>query len=167
MDHSIKTGVEATGFCGVVCVFIATAALALGAASLRGQSAVINTPSTTSSSSMRQFVFFFRQSRQLSEAEQKQRTAEVVAWVKKQISNGRKLEPRVLDQEHELIVPEENRNATSTNNGGTLIAINLLEAKDFEEAVEVAKTHPGLRYGVSVEVRPWTNPLAATNAPRS
>src|SRR6266496_5595616 len=29
------------------------------------------------------------------------------------------------------------------------------------------KTNPGLRYGVSIEVRPWTDPLAATNAPQS
>jgi len=114
---------------------------------------------------MKQFALFCWQSRQLSEAQQKQRTTEVVAWVKQQISDGRKLEPRVLSPEQELVVSER-RNAASTNGAGALVAINFLEAKDFEEAVKIAKTHPGLRYGVSIEVRPWTNPLAATSAPR-
>ena len=103
---------------------------------------------------MRQFAFFFRQSRQLSDVEQKQRSAEVVAWVKQQIADGRKLEPRVLATEHDLVVSEENKSNASTNSGGTLVAINFLEAKDFEEAVKIAKTHPGLRYDVSIEVRP-------------
>jgi uncharacterized protein len=115
---------------------------------------------------MKKFAFFFRQSRQLSDSEQKQRTAEVVAWVKQQIAEGRKLEPRVLDSTHESVVSGEHRDDVSTNSGGALVAINFLEAKDFEEAVEIATTHPGLRYGVSIEVRPWSNPLAATNNPQ-
>src|SRR6266516_5035082 len=102
-----------------------------------------------------------------SDAEQKQRSAEVVAWVKQQIADGRKLEPRVLATEHDLVVSEENKSSASTYSGGTLVAINFFEAKDFEEAVKIAKTHPGLRYGLSIEVRPWTDPLAATNAPQS
>jgi hypothetical protein len=39
-----------------------------------------------------------------------------------------------------------------------VIGFNFIEAKDFGEAVQVAQTHPGLRYGVSIEVRPWTDP---------
>lgn len=109
---------------------------------------------------MKQFAFFFRQSRELSTAEQQQRTAEVVAWVKQQIADGRKLEPRVLDPECERVVLE---GGASPGNGGTFVAINFLEAQDFAEAVRIARTHPGLRYGVSIEVRPWANPLGATN----
>jgi hypothetical protein len=110
---------------------------------------------------MKKFAFFFRQSRQLSEAEQKQRTAEVVGWMKQQIAEGRKLEPRVLDPEHESVISEEHRDDVQPI-AEAHWSINFLEAKDFEEAVEIATTHPGLRYGVSIEVRPWTNPLAAT-----
>jgi hypothetical protein len=166
MNHSIKPRVEATALCWAFCV-LAIAALGLSIANLRGQSSFTNTPFTTSNSSMKQFVFFFRQSRQLSEPKQKQRTAEVVAWVQRQIAEGRKLEPRILGTERELVVEEENRSAAEPTSRGTLVATNFLEAKDFEEAVKIAKTHPGLRYGVSIEVRPWTNPLAPTNAPQS
>src|SRR6266511_3625145 len=120
-------------------VFSATVALMLCGITLHAQVAVTNN-STTSSNQPMQFAFFFRQSRQLSETEQKQRTAEVVAWVKQQISDGRKLAPRVLGQEHELVVSGEDRSAPSTNSAGTLVAINFLEAKDFEEAVKIAKT---------------------------
>ncbi len=146
-------------------VFSATVALMLCGITLHAQVAVTNN-STTSSNQLMQFAFFFRQSRQLSEAEQKQRTAEVVAWVQRQISEGRNLEPRVLGAEHEVVVSEETLGVTATNGGGSLVAINFLEALDYEEAVKIARTHPGIRYGVSIEVRPWTNPLAATSAPR-
>jgi hypothetical protein len=45
--------------------------------------------------------------------------------------------------------------------------INFPGAKDFGTAVNIAKTHLGLRNGVSIKVRPWTNPLAAANCPQS
>jgi len=41
-----------------------------------------------------------------------------------------------------------------------VIVFNFIEAADFSEAVTIAKTHPGLRYGVSIEVRPWSDPRA-------
>jgi hypothetical protein len=39
-----------------------------------------------------------------------------------------------------------------------MIAISFLEASDFNEAVGIAKTHPGTRYGLCIEVRAWTSP---------
>jgi len=45
-----------------------------------------------------------------------------------------------------------------------VIALNFIEAADFAEAVKIAKTHPGLRYGVHIEVRPWTDPRAQRKA---
>jgi len=45
--------------------------------------------------------------------------------------------------------------------------INFLETKDFEEVVKIAKMHPGLRYGVGIEVQPWTNPLVSPGAPQA
>ncbi len=41
-----------------------------------------------------------------------------------------------------------------------VIAFNFLEAEGFKEAIEVAESHPGLKYGVSIEVRPWSDPRA-------
>jgi hypothetical protein len=111
---------------------------------------------------MKQFVFFFRQARQLSEAEQKQRTAEVVAWVQQQMSEGHKLEPRILAEESQVVETRQESDPAAADKLGLLVALNFLEAKDFGEAVKIAQTHPGLRYGVNIEVRPWTSPLART-----
>jgi len=41
-----------------------------------------------------------------------------------------------------------------------VIALNFIQATDFSEAEAIAKTHPGLRYGVNIEVRPWNDPRA-------
>ena len=104
------------------------------------------------------FVLIFRkEQRELSHEEQQQRTEEVRAWVMQQIKDGRNLEPRVLgDESHSF--------GESANIDKPVIALNFIEATDFSEAVKIAKTHPGLRYGVHIEVRPWTDPRAQRKA---
>jgi hypothetical protein len=47
-----------------------------------------------------------------------------------------------------------------------VIALNFIAAEDFDDAVRIAKTHPGLRYGVNIEVRPWKDPRASVSSPR-
>ena len=108
---------------------------------------------------MNQFVFLFRKGpRKLSEAEDKRRGDEVKAWAGRLISEGRALDPRIFSEEVEQVQP----------NGGSgpggewpLVAAVFLKAVDLAEAVRIARTHPGTRYGVSVEVRPWAPPPAA------
>jgi hypothetical protein len=67
---------------------------------------------------------------------------------------GRGLEPRILNDE---CVRLGETSAISTGEGA-VIALNFIQAADFSEAVAIAKTHPGLRYGIDIEVRPWTDP---------
>ena len=112
---------------------------------------------------MKQFVFLFRKGeRKLSEAEDKRRDDEVKAWAARQVSEGRALDPRILGQEVGYIQPD----AGSAPEGEShLVAAVFLKAADFAEAVTIAKTHPGARYGVSVEVRPWSSPPAARPIP--
>jgi hypothetical protein len=104
------------------------------------------------------FVFIFRQGHKiLSEEEQKRRTEEVRAWALQRIKDGSGLEPRVLgDQSIRL------GDSAGAASDGVVIALNFIQATDFDEAVNIAKTHPGLRYGVSIEVRPWSDPRAAS-----
>jgi hypothetical protein len=107
------------------------------------------------------FVFIFRQgARRLSEEEQKSRTAEVRSWALQQIENGRDLDPRILND-------ESYRLGEGTPNGdlaGRVIALNFIDLNDFNEAVQIAKSHPGLRYGVNIEVRPWKDPRSSQRA---
>lgn len=103
-----------------------------------------------------QFVFLFRKSsRKLTPAEDQKRGEEVLAWATKQISEGRALDLRLLGEDHHRIDPEGESHPVQD---WPLVFAIFLQAKDFKEAVAIAKSHPGLRYGVSVEVRPWAPP---------
>lgn len=46
----------------------------------------------------------------------------------------------------------------------TLTNLVFFDAAGEEQAIEVARIHPGLRYGVNVEVREWTFPGASPAA---
>jgi hypothetical protein len=118
---------------------------------------------------MKQFIYIFRQSRKvtLSPEQQKQRTADVRAWAMAQIAEGRKLDPRILGEEHYQVTRDDEGVSSSGLNEGSVVAVTFLDAVNLSEAAKVAKTHPGPRYGVSVEVREWSSPqpLAASDAP--
>ena len=99
------------------------------------------------------FCFHIRKgNRTLSDDEQKRRTEEVRAWALQEVKTH-DLEPRVLGNESFYV-----GDGDGSNHDRTVIALNFIKAADFDEAVKIAKTHPGLRYGVSIEVRPWTDP---------
>ena len=105
------------------------------------------------------YVLIFRQgNRKLSDDEQRRRTDEVRAWALQQIQQGRGLDPRILGEESERL----GDNRGSLNDPQPVIALNFIQAANFEEAIKIAKTHPGLRYGVSIEVRPWADPRVQT-----
>jgi hypothetical protein len=148
-------------------VALAIAALALGWVGLRGQTQPVSTTTDKPSLPMKQFVLLFRQSpTRLSEAEQKRRAEEVRAWALRQNNDGRKLDPRILGQENYRIGPDGKGDPVGEIGDGPLIAITFLEARDFAEAVRIADSHPGLRYGVSVEVRSWAPPPPPPTASR-
>jgi hypothetical protein len=99
---------------------------------------------------MKHFVLLFRQnpSVKLSDADQKRRLEEVRAWAMRQNNEGRKLDPRILTAENQRVNPEGKDGQPAPDAEGLLIGITFLEAKDFAEAVKIAESHPGLRYGV-------------------
>ena len=113
---------------------------------------------------MKQFAFIFRQGRRLlSPAEQKQRADEVRAWALA-LKADKKLDPRLLGDQSQQFTPEGGSLSAVPGAEGSIVAITFLEAADFSEAVKIAETHPGPRYGNSVEVRDWSLPptLAAS-----
>lgn len=107
---------------------------------------------------MQQFVLIFRQgtSRTLSAEEQAARFKEIKAWAKEWTDKGYSFDPRQLSEQIYEIT------STSGQPGDEKRVINLLflTAKDFDDAVKVAKTHPGVRYGTEIEVRGWSAPGA-------
>jgi len=103
------------------------------------------------------FVLIFRQgTRTLSAEEQKQRIEAVREWAIRHVSNRSNLDPRVLGNESSLLGDTGIR----ADGADAVIALNFLEAEGLKEAIEVAESHPGLKYGVSIEVRQWSDPRA-------
>jgi hypothetical protein len=110
------------------------------------------------------FVLIFRQGRRLlTEEDQKRRTEEVRQWAIRHINDGHGLDPRVLDEESRRLGDEV---PTAAHGDGHVIALNFIDATNVDDAVRVASTHPGLRYGISVEVRRWRDPRAQSAAAR-
>jgi len=167
MNNLLKRGALSARFQLSRHAVFAIAALALGWIGLRGQTQPVLTTTDKPGLPMKQFVLLFRQSpTQLSDAEQKRRAEEVRAWALRQNDDGRKLNPRILGKENYRVGPDGKRGPVGETGDGPLIAITFLEARDFAEAMRIADSHPGLRYGVSVEVRSWAPPPAPPTASR-
>ncbi len=107
---------------------------------------------------MKQFVIIFRQGpRTLTEADKQRRSEETTPWARRQNDVGHKLEPRILGPEgaHRGL----DGSAATPADAWPITALLFLEARDLNEATQVAESHPGLRYGARVEVRPWAPPV--------
>lgn len=108
---------------------------------------------------MKQFVVIFRQDRQqLTEADLADRSKETRLWAQQQNDRGHKLNPHILGSESHWSGPDGRSGPAPGIEAGPITALLFLEAGDFLEAVGIAEAHPAVRYGASVEVRPWTAP---------
>ncbi len=108
---------------------------------------------------MNTFVIIFRrQSPPLPDAERQRLNAETAAWAKTLNDAGHKLEPRILSAEHAFRGPDS---ASIQQNSWAISALLFLEAADLNQAAQISDSHPGLRYGFNVEVRPWSKPPSA------
>jgi hypothetical protein len=134
---------------------LSTAASMAQQASASG--AVANRTGVGQGAVMKQFVFIFRQgtAEQVSPEEQSQRSAEIRAWARGWIEQGYSFDPRQLGKESYGIAPD----GESLSSGQrSVVNLLFLTAKDFGDAVRIAKTHPGVRFGTHIEVRAWTAP---------
>lgn len=108
---------------------------------------------------MKPFVLIFRQgARPLSPADLEARGREVVAWAARHNAEGHKLDPRILDSQSHRLAPDGDADLAPQD--APLTALLFLEAADIAQAVEIARSHPGVRFGASVEVRPWSPPIS-------
>jgi hypothetical protein len=106
---------------------------------------------------MNTFVIIFRQGPQtITDADRQRRAADTVLWARAQNEAGHKLDPRILTPDSAYRGPALDVPAA----GWPVTALLFLEATDLGEASKVAEAHPALRYGASVEVRPWAPPIA-------
>lgn len=100
---------------------------------------------------MKEFALLFRQgTRKLSPEEQKQRGEKVAAWAI-DLSNKEVLT-------FSRLLGEDIRQTSANEKNAPVAAFTLVRAENLEEAFNLAKTFPGIEYGVSVEVREATQP---------
>jgi hypothetical protein len=138
---------------------IAAAALFLFGASPRAQTGPATPSAREQGGLMKQFVIIFRQGpKPLSDVDLKNRAEETRAWAREQNAAGHKLVPHILAPEGQRIGSDGESGPVPADTAGSITALLFLEARDLAEAADIARAHPALRYGSSVEVRPWDAP---------
>jgi hypothetical protein len=141
-------------------VALCAALFALAASQVHAQ--VPATPTIKSGAAMQKYAFIFRQSNHpLTQEQQKRRAEEVRDWALHLRDEGHTLDPHLLGTER--YVAEPNGVKPSRAEAATadpVIAILIADCASFDEAKKIALTHPGLRYGVSIEVREAASPVA-------
>lgn len=108
---------------------------------------------------MKHYVLLFHTSRTLTPEELQQRGVEIAAWVKQVTDMGITLDPHSLGETAATFSAE--RSPVISRNGSsdpTLSNIVFFDSSSRDQAVDIARIHPGLHYGVTVEVREWTSP---------
>lgn len=110
---------------------------------------------------MHHYVLIFRSTRALTADELTQRGVEIPAWVKRVSEMGITLDPKALSPTAVCLF-HQNGGVVLRDGSADPALTNLVffDAANHEQAVEVARLHPGLHYGVNVEVREWTFPTA-------
>jgi hypothetical protein len=112
---------------------------------------------------MKHYALIFHPTRPLTPEEQQQRTVDIAAWVKKVTDMGITLDPRNFGETVANFALEESK--VVSRNGSSdpkLVTIVFFDSPDRDQAVNIARIHPGLHYGVTVEVREWVSPRELT-----
>lgn len=108
---------------------------------------------------MKHYALIFQATRTLTPEEQKQRATDIAGWVKRVTDMGITLDPRNFGDTLAAFAMEDSkvvsRNGASGPKPATIV---FFESRSSEQAVDIARIHPGLHYGVTLEVREWTSP---------
>lgn len=108
---------------------------------------------------MKHYALIFHATRTLTPEEQKQRAVDIAGWVKKVTDMGITLDPRNFTDTLAAFALDDgkviSRNGSSGPKPATIV---FFDSPSSEQAVDIARIHPGLHYGVTVEVREWTSP---------
>jgi hypothetical protein len=113
----------------------------------------------TQGNSMKHYAMIFYPSRALAPEELKQRQVEILNWAKDVTAMGIHLDPRSFAAPvARLSLSNGEIVSGNEGNGSAFSNIVFFDSASEEQAMRVAKTHPGLHYGARVEVREWTSP---------
>jgi hypothetical protein len=114
---------------------------------------------------MKHYALIFHATRTFTPEEQKQRAVDIGAWVKKVTDMGIDLDPRNFGDTLATFTLEDSKVVSRSGSTGPKPAtIVFFDSPSSEQAVDIAHIHPGLNYGVTVEVREWTSPRELATA---
>jgi hypothetical protein len=112
---------------------------------------------------MKHYALLFHATRTLTSEELQQRKLDIAAWVNRVTDMGITLDPRALGDTAATLSAEGSEIvARKGSNDPTLRNLVFFDSASRDQAVDIARIHPGLRYGVTVEVREWTSPRETT-----
>ena len=97
------------------------------------------------------FAFLYRATRTLTQAELAERARVVPAWTLAQREAGRVATVSVFGDDVALLKTDGSLDASAAS---PLAGCTLVQARDLEEALGLARQFPGRAFGTEVEVRP-------------
>jgi len=100
---------------------------------------------------MHEFALLFRPTRPVSPEQLPQRNAAARGWAVALRHEGTLKTASPLEEGGVTVTPE---GVGPVSHEREVASVLVIEAADLESAVTLAKGHPGLAYGVEVEVRP-------------
>jgi hypothetical protein len=108
---------------------------------------------------MKHYALIFYSTRLLTSEEQKRRPVDIATWVKQVTDVGITLDPRNFGETEAAFSAQGSvSDSVKEADGPTMVTIAFFDSTDREQAVNVARTHQGPRYGVAVRLREWTSP---------
>jgi hypothetical protein len=106
---------------------------------------------------MKHYALIFRATRRLTPEDREQLFPDIHVWVKQVIEMGITLDPRALgDAETHLSLEGDTVVSREEEIGLTPITfVIFFDSESRDQAMEIARIHPALRYGTTIEVRDW------------
>jgi hypothetical protein len=107
---------------------------------------------------MKHYALFFRSSRTYTPEEIRQNAISIQLWVKRVREMGITLDPRNLGEATRFSAEGSTVVSHEGPSDPTLGTIVFFDSPSRDQAMEIARIHPALHYGVSVELRDWSAP---------
>jgi len=110
------------------------------------------TSTSTTSNAMNKYILLLYENEDFNGREEAQMVSEYTQWATKLGESGHLESAEKLSDQSEWL-----GNASVRNNESHMVGYFVLLAKDYDEALSLAKTHPHMGYGGGVELRPIEN----------
>jgi hypothetical protein len=108
---------------------------------------------------MTHYALIFHATRMLTPEEREKSAIDIPIWVKQVIGMGITLDPRALGESETWFSTEGNTVVSHEEQMGRtpITFIVFFDSESREQAMEIARIHPALHYGTTVELREWTS----------